>query len=109
MNAAAAKSDKTLAEQKAKVAEQHPDVQLAIDDEAPEQQPDVPSIERDGVPADGTCGATRYQQGALRTCELPIHHPGNHQQGDRGWRRSHGDGAAIAERPEDDAESEPTS
>lgn len=112
MNAAAAKP-KTLAEQKAHTAEAHPDVQLdlgdtgaKIDETTTEESTPTPSV-LDAVPEDGTCGATRYQGGGLRTCELPIHHPGNHIDGDRGWRRSHGDGPHRAELVEDATEEDP--
>lgn len=113
MNATAKKSaaqQKTLAKQKARTAEAHPDVTLAgLDDAETEQTPSAPSTsDRHELPEDGGCGATRYQQGALRICELPLHHPGHHAQGERGWRRSSGDGAERAERPEDSAEDEPT-
>ncbi len=102
MNAAAKPTPKTLAEQKAHTAEAHPAIELDLDDRAKidetstEETTDTPSV-LDALPEDGTCGATRYQGGGLRTCGLPIHHPGNHADGDRGWRRSHGDGPHRAE------------
>ena len=114
-------AEKTLAEQKARTTEAHPDVELDIEKPvdvekgAPdfdlgddvEQTPPTPST-YDALPDDETCGATRYQQGGLRICTKPLGHP-DRMHGDnegRGWRRSGGDGPHRAAHAEPDAEAD---
>lgn len=107
--------EKTLAEQQARTAEAHPEIELDIDGTGPaptdlgdeiEQTP-APSTSAP-IPDDGTCGATRYQQGGLRVCTKPLGHPDDNHGDDegRGWRRSAGDGphrAAVIDEPAEDA------
>lgn len=74
---------KTVAQQRKRTAEKHPQIQL-VPDEAGADQPKH---------GQETCGATRWLHGIRVECVLPAGHAGDHHNEGRMWRRRSGDNA----------------